>query len=114
MLADELHHDLMIINGKTGTLDSLDLIHIEPDFVKITAIKRSEDDPKSITIRLYNARNEQINAKISLGAQFQVEKIFESDLIELIKKEIKVVDPKNIEIKMGPHEITTLIMRLKI
>ena len=79
-------------------------ISCDKDNVVIDCVKQAEDD-ENLIVRLYESKRIRTNATINFG--FDVKKVYITDMLENIEKELDVVD-NLVTLPVGTFEIITL------
>ena len=90
------------------TPTELSLCEVEGDGVVVESVKRAEDDPDALVVRLYEAWGR--HTSVDLSFEFTPASVTEVNLIEDELAELEAVDP--IPLEFDPYEITSIRVEL--
>ena len=92
--------------NENGALDlQAGFFELNSPNVVIEAVKKAEDD-NAIILRMYQAENQNERVQLKIGLAF--EKIYETDLMENVSRELAAKDDGTVEIEFQPFEIKTV------
>ncbi len=109
--AEELNRPLraVAVRPHTGTGVSFGLLHLEGGSVILSALKRGEDDPAVLVVRLVEREGRTTLTRLVLPGRFEVR---EADLLERATTVGRAAED-GIGVRLRPWEVKTLLVRRK-